>query len=397
MYKQGKFYAFATTSYLYATVIVDLYRKLVGTNVESVRNIVYFFSFMLLFYDMIRTKRLQSMFTILIVSLLIFGFSIAINPGYSTVYSSAILLFISRMWPAYYIGRYTEVWNILCKFVLLFSPIAFAYAVSLFIVPDLAGGSAYATIASNLAIVTMISLYACFYYKKKLLLPIVVACLIPVFFYGTRAFFLGVLISLFLAYIININNVSPVKKIFLFTTLVVVVAFLLICSDVIFSKLNQWFPDSRTLNMMVAGDLMDDSNRSSFYDSIFAHLEEKPFSMLGFIGDRIYLSSQGADVSEILSNFSHNCSLELCMHFGVPIGIILNIYFIVKLATALKRSFLVQYTINYVYVLILGVCFLNMMVSASYISEYYVWLLFGLAFNICSKSFYSKDLSTYNE
>lgn len=389
MYKQGKLFAFAATGYLYATILVDLYRKLVGINVESIRNIIYIFFFVLLVYDMIKTRRLLPMFAILFVILCLYGFSILINPGYPEVYSSAIILFIFRLWPAYYIGRYTEDWDTLCKSVLLFSPIAVIYAVSLFIMPELAGGSAYATIASNLAYVSMISLFACLHYKKILWLPIALFCLVPVFFYGTRVFFFGVSLSLFLAYIINTNNVSPGKRVFLFTTLTVIVIIFLLFSDVIFTQLYQWLPDSRTLKMMAVGDLMDDSDRSSFYTRIFKHLEERPFSMLGFIGDRILLSPPGANSTLILSAFSHNCCLEICMNFGVPLGIILNIYFIKKLIVAFRQSFSVQYTINYVYVLILGIVFLNMMISASYLSEYTVWLLFGLALNICHETNYS--------
>lgn len=166
MYKQGKLFAFAATGYLYATILVDLYRKLVGINVESIRNIVYIFFFVLLVYDMIKTRRLLPMLAILFIILCLYGFSILINPGYPEVYSSAIILFISRLWPAYYIGRYTEDWDTLCKSILLFSPIAVIYVVSLFMMPELLGGSAYATIASNLAYVSMISLFACLHYKK---------------------------------------------------------------------------------------------------------------------------------------------------------------------------------------------------------------------------------------
>ena len=52
MYKQGKLYAFAATGFLYSLIVVDLYRKLVGTNVESIRNVVYIFFFALLLWDM---------------------------------------------------------------------------------------------------------------------------------------------------------------------------------------------------------------------------------------------------------------------------------------------------------------------------------------------------------
>lgn len=390
MYKQGKLYAFAATGFLYATIIVDLYRKLIGGNTESVRNMVYIFFFVLLVYDMIKTRRIRTMFAVLVVTLILYGFSMFLNPGYSSLYIPAIVFFISRLWPAYYIGRYTDDWDTLCKMVLSFSPIALVYALSLFIIPEIAQGMAYATIASNLAFVSMISLFASLYYKRLIWFPIALICLIPTFFYGTRVFFIGVTLSLFLVYIINSNKGSRIKRIVLIVVLIIVSVLFWLYSDAIFMKLYQWFPDSRTLKMLANGDLMDDSNRSSIYDRIYDHLQEKPLSMLGFLGDRIYLSHNGATVLEISSLFSHNCCLELCMQFGLPIGILLNIHFITKLIVALRRSFLVQYTINYVYVIILGAGLLNLMISASYLGEYTAWLLFGLAFNICNKSFFAK-------
>ena len=141
MYKQGKLYAFAATGFLYSLIVVDLYRKLVGTNVESIRNVVYIFFFALLLWDMYKSKHLKTMLTIVGVMLGLFIFSILLNPGYSEVYTSSVVLFISRLWPAYYIGRYTEDWNRLSKFVLLFSPIALVYAVSLFVIPDIGFGN----------------------------------------------------------------------------------------------------------------------------------------------------------------------------------------------------------------------------------------------------------------
>ena len=390
MYRQGIFYTLGATGFLYSLIIVDTYRKLVGTNVETIRNLVYVFFFALLIVDMYRSKRLRKMLTICGVTLILFEFSILLNPGYSAVYSSSIMLFISRLWPAYYIGRYTENWNSLSKSILYFSPIAFVYAVSLFVLPDLASGEAYATIASNLAFVSMIALFASLYFKKIIFLPITVTCLIPVFFYGTRAFFLGVIVSLMLAYIINGNNVSKSKRILLIALFILVCFMFFVAGDAIFNQLYRWFPDSRTLQMMALGNFMDDSNRSWFYQRLINHLTENPFSMRGLIGDRIFLSNSSATTEEILSNFSHNCMLELCMNFGLPIGVILNIYFITKIISTIKSSFQIQNIVNYVYVLVLGAGFVDMMVSASYMGSYIPWFLFGLVFCISSRNRFIK-------
>lgn len=385
MYRQGKLYAFSATGFLYSLIIVDLYRKLVGTNVESIRNMVYMFFFTLLLIDMYKTKKLGKMLALCGVVLLLFGISIVLNPGYSAVYTASIFLFVSRLWPAYYIGRYSEDWDTMCRYIMLFSPIALVYAVSLFVMPDIAGGQAYATIASNLAFVTMISLFASIYYRRLIGVVCSIVCLVPVFFYGTRVFFLGVIVSLVLAYVINMNSVSRKKRVLLISLLALLGLILLSAGDLIFERLYQWFPNSRTLQMMEMGDVLDDSNRSYFYERLRSSLSSNPFKIYGFIGDRIYLSELYDSPSEILSNFSHNCILELCMNFGMPIGVLLSVFFIYKLIKSLRISFKIQNAVNYVYVLVLGACFMDMMLSASYMSAYAVWLLFGLAFSICEQ------------
>jgi len=390
MYKQGKLYSFAATGYLYSLIIVDLCRKLTGSNVDSIRNLVYIFFFVLLLLDMYKSKHLKPMLSIAILTLIIFGFSMLLNPGYSEIYSSSVILFISRLWPAFYIGRYTEDWDALSKWTLLFSPIALVYAVSLFIVPDLAGGEAYATIASNLAFVTLISLFACIHHKWLIVLPIVLICLVPVFFYGTRAFFVGVFVSMFLAYLIKMKKKSRKKS---FVWLFIVFMIFIILGDVILELLYEWFPNSRTLGIMVKGEFMNDSNRSDFYEKILAYLIENPFSMLGLIGDRIYLSGPYDSTDTILSMFSHNCCLELCMNFGLFLGVILNIYFLKKLYFSFKKSLMDKKTVNYIYVLFLGAGFVNMMVSASYMGSYIPWLLMGLAFCICSSNYKKKRVN----
>ena len=83
MYKQGKFYAIGATGFLYSLIIVDLYRKLEGSNVEIVRNVVYVFFFGLLLVDMLRTRKFRKMSLIAFFVLLLFGYSVILNPGYS--------------------------------------------------------------------------------------------------------------------------------------------------------------------------------------------------------------------------------------------------------------------------------------------------------------------------
>lgn len=396
-YKQGKWYAFVVSCFLYSLIIVDLYRKLVpGGAVEQIRNMVYVGVFGLIVIEMIRSRHFKSMISIAIGTLFLYGVSYLINYGYREVYVASVFLFISRLWPAYYIGRYTEDWNMVCNAVLLFSPFAVAYSAALFIFPDIAGGQAYATIASNLAYVSLLFTYIGIKRKSIIGAACALICLVPVFFYGTRVFFLGIILALLLLYILN-GSVNKNKLILSFTMLAVVIFVFVSYSDTILVSLSEMFPDSRTLKMLSMGDMFDDSNRSSgVYDKICNSLASNPLKMYGFIGDRIYLAGAAATTADILSFFSHNCILELCMNFGLFIGSFVAFRFLNVLRNSTIMCFRVENKNggHYVFIAFLGVTFLDMMISASYLSAYAIWLLFGLAFNIINKYRYGYEKYT---
>lgn len=382
---QSKLYNLSATLFLYSLIIVDLFRKFEGGSVTTVRNVIYFATFALLLFDMIKRKAVGRMILLAFVVLALILVSYAINVSHPQVYSATFFLFISRLWPAYYIGRYTSDWQSLGKSVLLASPIALFYSIVLFLNPEIAGGQAYATIASNLAFVTLISFHVSVKRRNLLWILIPITCLIPVFFYGTRAFFFGVLLSLMLAYLLRLRSSSSRVSVLLIVFLSGIGIAFIAFGDVIFDRLSVLFPNSRTLVMMGKGDLLDDSNRFSFYNRIITHLSEKPFSMLGLVGDRIFLSASNASVDDILSNFSHNCLLELCMDFGLLLGGLLSIYFLSLLIRSIKKSFMLFQEVHFIFVLVFGACFLDMMVSSSFMSSYHIWLLFGLAYAINSR------------
>lgn len=385
IYKQGKWYAFVVACFLYSLIIVDLYRKLVpGGAIEQIRNMVYVGVFCLIIIEMIRSRHLKSMLGLAAVTLSLYFFSYLINYEYSEVYVASIFLFISRLWPAYYIGRYTENWDMVCKSALIFSPFAIAYSAALFIMPDIAGGQAYATIASNLAYVSLLFTYMGFKRKSIVGIACALICLVPVFFYGTRVFFLGIIMALLLLYLLN-GSVSKNKLILSFSLLMIIAIVFISYGDSVLNSLSEMFPDSRTLKMLSVGDMFDDSNRGDgIYYKIFNSLSANPIKMYGFIGDRIYLAGAAATTADILSFFSHNCILELCMNFGLFIGLFISFRFLNILRKSTSACFreVDKTDTHYVFVAFLGVTFLDMMVSASYLSAYAVWMLFGLAYKI---------------
>ena len=126
---RGSFYGFSVAVLLYATLIVDLYRKIGGGSVEAIRNMFYIISFGLILVDIVKTRRLTKMLLIFIFVSIIFLVSSAINKGYNSIYMSTWILFVSRLLPSYYVGRYTDNWDDVSKFVSKLSWFALLYAV----------------------------------------------------------------------------------------------------------------------------------------------------------------------------------------------------------------------------------------------------------------------------
>ena len=381
--KQTPIYSFTVAFFLYATMLVDLYRKMIGVNTTMVRNIVYIISLGLILWDMQKKKKVVPMMLMGVVMTVLFFFSSLINAGYDQVYFTAWTLFVFRLWPAYYIGRYTYDWAAVSVVVRKFLWIAVIYAVIAYLSPyDNSGETnAYATISTNLFFVVIIACYDSFTNRKRWAELICILCFIPILFLGTRACLFGAVFALMLIFGRKISQSSGQKKIRYYSLLFIGGVAVIILFTAMTDVLLDLLPNSRTLQYFVKGEMFDDSSRSeSFYSRLVVSLQENPLKMHGFLGDQIFLAGQNASINEILASYSHNVYLELCMNFGVIIGIVLSITFTIVLLKAYRKSRYADYDIEYVYLGVLGMTFVNMLVSFSWLHAYEVWFLFGLSY-----------------
>lgn len=381
--KQTPVYSFTVAFFLYATMLVDLYRKMIGVNTTMVRNIVYIISLGLILWDMLNKKKVLPMVLLGLVMTLLFFFSSLINAGHAQVYITAWTMFVFRLWPAYYIGRYTYDWAAVSVVVRKYLWIAVFYAVIAYLSPyDNSGETnAYATISKNLFFVVIIACYDSFTNRKRWAELICILCFIPILFLGTRACLFGAVFALMLIFGRKISQSSGQKKIRYYSLLFIGGVAVIILFTAMTDVLLDLLPNSRSLQYLVKGEMFDDSSRSeSFYSRLIVSLQENPLKMHGFLGDQIFLAGQNASIDEILSSFAHNVYLELCMNFGVIIGIILSIIFTIVLLKAYKNSRYANYDIEFVYLGTLGMTFVNMLVSFSWLNAYEVWFLFGLAY-----------------
>lgn len=117
------------------------------------------------------------------------------------------------------------------------------------------------------------------------------------------------------------------KSIWRIPTLALIIVFF-----VSLPLLNDWFDSigisSRSLNMLLDGDITSDSGRLAIRTFFIEKLMEHPFIGIGLFGDRLY-----EDVA-----YCHNIVLEIVLDFGIILGGAFVIIGIIKLISSYCKS-----------------------------------------------------------
>lgn len=122
---------------------------------------------------------------------------------------------------------------------------------------------------------------------------------------------------------------------------------------------------SRTLGLLNAGDITYDSGRENIYSICFNALNEHPIGGFGLFGDRVLL--EGA--------YCHNFFLEICLNFGIFLGLFL----ILAMLFCFIKSWRISKGDNRDFLLIITFgCFLPYMVSGSYLVSNNIALWLGV-------------------
>lgn len=385
---EKKYDSFNVALFLYATLIVDIVRRInvlfnLGLPTDLVRNILYLFSFVWIVHYIYKRGKITNTVMIIIVMMWLYLFSYVLNPTYSNMYIQSFVLFVTRLLPAYCIGRYFFDWDGALRVMQKFVFVGVLYSFLILLFTDTTA-NIYATLAQNLIYPALFVSFISIKNKQWVYFICSSICWIPLLLYGTRVVFVGVLISLFLCAV----NSAKHKIITLSLLMCSVLVVLLFFQSNIISYLGEEFSSSRTVQMFKNGSFFDDSNRSVFYSAILNSIQNTPFKMYGFLGDRIFLSSclGVIDPNDVESMFSHNVVLELIMNFGILIGLLISLCAIITLFRGFFLSFTPHsYKYNIicnVFLMLFGPVIVTMFVSSSYLNDYTIWLLFGLAINI---------------
>lgn len=169
----------------------------------------------------------------------------------------------------------------------------------------------------------------------------------------------AVVFLLYVLYDIIINHKKLIP--FFIVGIIAIVSLLPLFADF----LESYGITSRTLQLLFAKDYLHSSNREDFYSIAISLLKENPFIGIGLFGDRAF----GAYV--------HNFILEVLLNFGVFIGTGVLVFFFCSCISAYFRS--TRYGRDCLVAFFCS-CFVPLIVSGSYLIDYFFGTFIGILF-----------------
>ena len=212
-------------------------------------------------------------------------------------------------------------------------------------------------------------------FKNKIDIIFTLSGIVMIFTLGSRGAMLAVIIGI--VFYILINSRLSVKNILYFIPLTLITIFLstnFLLSLERFNLLLQYLNiNSRTLNLLLAGNASSDSGRGKLFEYSISGIINNPIIGTGMAGDR-----------EVLGAYTHNLFTELLLQYGLIVGS----FFIFIIIYYLLKSFLYKNK-NELYYVFFATFFSNgfmkLMFSSSYLMEPMFFVMLGLSFLVINK------------
>lgn len=211
--------------------------------------------------------------------------------------------------------------------------------------------------------------------KKRIVYWIIAVISLPIIFiFGTRGPILACVVFLALELFFKVLlNKSLLLKV-LFVGAGIVVLWLLFFSDVLVQlaqflseKFEAYGFSTRIFDYFLDGDIAHSSGREEIYDSAIKAIFQSPAFGYGVMGDRV--------VTDAI--YVHNIVLEFWCQFGLVFGtLLLSVVIIIPIkALCLERQ---NSSVFYFILMLMCMVFTKLMLSGSYITEMYLFLLLGI-------------------
>lgn len=372
--------------FIYATIIVDIFRIAnnaflhMGDGVTTMfRNAFYIFLFLLLLLSFVKDKGSQNKFVILCfiyaVAVLV---TFIVNSEIELLIRNNVLMFFSRIAPGFIIADAVDDYNRVFKQVTKWRWLVLVYIVLFVSVGMSSARYYYLYVGYNLLFPTLILLFA---NEKQQALDkmVAIAAILVILLFCARGTALVLIPAVVLFYAVQVFRIgNTYKKFIVIGIMILIGVLLLVFLDDIFEYLYKLFPGSRTLFYIMNGNIMNSSGRDSYYSAGIEELLDHPFKVRGILGDR-YFYGQRLGIQDFEGAFAHNVILEVMLQFGVVIGLVLSIAFMIVIVKACIYGLKMNNTaITITICAIIIPSFLISMTTASYLSSIETAFMMGI-------------------
>ncbi|MDO5018426.1 MAG: O-antigen ligase family protein [Lagierella massiliensis] len=221
----------------------------------------------------------------------------------------------------------------------------------------------------------VIFLLASYFYDKKLYKIIMsIPCIILIILQGSRGAFLCILSAIVLLTLYNADTKKAKIGTLIFGTIIFFMTYLLLIDNdlkqILYSKLNSLGFQSRTIDMIISGEVFEDSGREVIYDLIKVKLNKNPWGF-GAYGDRPIVGPY------FYWGYSHNIFYEMAANFGIiPSFIILGIILLKSIDFILDHS---NIKISIILIILLSMS-MKLLISDTFWGYKYFWMLIAFIF-----------------
>lgn len=383
--KDKLFYAIVMI-YVFATIIVDVFRKLGNEhNLEILRNGIYFLCFLFVIFHIYTTGRLGIDIIIMLLFPLQAFVTLLIMPKITPVLSFFILYYYSRDFVGYYLFSRLNNVEILKNNKWFMLIITLVY--SMMIILQGFSSESYMPSSYNLIIPTCILL---FYGLKDLKVAYIlvggISCL-TILAYGARGALFCVGVGVILFFINNfLKEKVTIQKIILITSIALVFIVTVINFSEILEKIYE-MTGSRTVRLILTGNIVNNYGRDKIYGAFRNAIMEEPFKYRGILSDRI-LAAQMMNQTVSRGTYAHNIIYEILYEYGVLLGSIILLFIVFALWKSICKIInLKNDDLFLLFISIFPAGFCSLFFSGSYLNTHYFWMLAGLMYNIIRGNF----------
>lgn len=394
--------AFTSAIFIYATLIVDLFRKinalwlgLPSSSTTVVRNAIYVLLFVYIVWDAASRGKITGLFLLSLSFVIVLSVSYLLDYRIAPLMADALFMFFARLLPAYYITRHTTNWDLLFSEIEKLRWIALAYAIIVLVYPESA--SNYMPLAYNLLIPTIVTFFEGGHQGKRSNYVLAALFFSVMLVYGARGPILCFISSVLIYAMMSFQHQRPKRKVVIVFMGTLLLIALFLSFDLVIEWLFGVFPNSRTLGLVNSRLFFAMSNRDSYYRYGLASVAEAPLRIRGLFGDRLVFASAFAS-QDMSGTYAHNFLVEILMQFGVIIGASLCIFWLLRLAFCTIRVFsMADRRRQQAFAAFAGAPLVYSMISGSYLLSYEIWLMFGLLANFTASKNSVESRSVVNE